>query len=97
MWQAWITFLAGLWIILSGIISGLTTSANAIIFGIVIAILGFWVGRHWQGWLNGIIGLWLLLSGIIMSLTIAVNFIIVGIVVAILALWLGLSGSAATE
>ncbi|MEJ2050991.1 MAG: hypothetical protein P8Y60_14340 [Calditrichota bacterium] len=93
MWQAWITFLSGLWIIFSGIVSGLTTSANAIIFGIVIAILSFWVARRWQGVVNGIIGLWLLLSGIVVSLSVAVNFIIVGIVVAILALWLALSGS----
>jgi hypothetical protein len=44
MWQHWINFLVGLWVILSGFIN-LTTQGmqtNLIISGIVIAVLAIW-------------------------------------------------------
>ncbi len=87
MWKAWINFVLGLWLILSGIITGLGVSGNYIIVGIVVAILGFWSARQWQGTVIGILGLWMILSGIVPSLIAPVNLIMVGIVIAVLAIW----------
>jgi len=87
MWQAWINFILGLWIILSGIIVSLGVSANYIVVGIVVALLGFWTYKQWHGVVIGILGLWLILSGIVTSLIAPVNLIISGIVIAILGIW----------
>lgn len=92
MWQGWVNFILGLWLILSGIIGGLGVSVNYIIVGIVVAVLGFWTAKQWQGVVNGILGLWLILSGIVASLMASANLIIVGIVVAVLAIWQAMGG-----
>jgi uncharacterized membrane protein len=46
MWQNWINFLAGIWLIISPYL-GFTTSAlttNLVVTGIIVAILGLWGG-----------------------------------------------------
>ncbi len=91
MWQAWVNFILGLWLIVSGIVPSLNTNINFIIVGILIAILGFWTFKQWQGIVNGILGLWILISAFITGLMINWNLIIVGIVVAILAIWQALT------
>ena len=87
MWKAWVSFVLGLWLILSGIVSTLGVTANYIIVGIAVAVLGFWSSKEWQGIATGILGLWLILSGIISSLMAPINLMIVGVVVAALSLW----------
>ncbi len=87
MFQSWINGILGLWMILTGFISGVQTSVNFIVVGAVIAILGFWGARKWQNDVSAVLGLWFVLSGIITSLISPVNSIIVGIIVAALSFW----------
>jgi len=96
MWQAWINFILGIWVFFSGIVTSLTASANFIIVGIVVTILGFWTANKWQGVILGIAGLWLILSGIVPGLIAPANMIITGIVAAILAIWEGSKTQTAT-
>ena len=92
MWQLWVNFIVGIWVLLSGLIASLQGNINLIICGIIAAVLGFWVGKKWQGIIIGIAGIWLILSGIIAGLDAPINYIIVGIVVAILGIWGALTG-----
>ncbi len=87
MWQGWISQILGLWLILSGLISSLQHPVT----GILTAVFGFWAYRHWQCIVNGILGLWLILSCIITTLIHPLNFIIVGLDMGTLGLWVGLS------
>ncbi len=91
MWQAWINFVLGLWLIVSGIVPSLHVNINYIIVGIVVAVLGFIAAKRWQGIVDGVLGIWLIVSGIITALMAPVNLIIVGIVVAALSLWMALT------
>ncbi len=98
MWQGWVNGIVGIWLIVSGLIGGLQQSWNYIIFGAVIAVLGFWSAtRRWQGWVDGVLGVWLIVSGIIASLMAPVNSIIVGIVVAVMSFWEAAAGKAVTR
>jgi len=92
MWQGWVNFIVGLWLILSGIIGSLGVSVNYIIAGIIVAVLGFIAAKQWQGIVDGILGLWLILSGILGSLMASANLFIVGIVVAVLSIWMATTG-----
>ncbi len=91
MWQLWINFVIGLWVIISGLIAGVQHEVNLIICGIVVAVLGFWAGKKWQGLVAGIVGVWLFISGLVHStLGKPWNYIIFGLVVAVLCLWAAL-------
>lgn len=98
MWQGWVNGILGLWLILSGIISGLQHPVNYIIVGVVVAALGFWSAtQRWQGWVDGVLGLWLIVSGIITTLMLPVNSIVVGLVVAVMSFWEALGGKPVTK
>ena len=87
MWQSYISFFLGIWLVLSGIIVQLQGAVNLIVIGIATAILGFWGFKNWCRWINGIIGLWIFLSGGMFNLTISWNFIFPGIVLIVLGFW----------
>ncbi len=44
MWQQWVNFIAGLWLILSGFLnfSPAAMTTNFFVVGIIVAILGLW-------------------------------------------------------
>ncbi len=90
MWQGWINFLAGIWLIVSGFVYPLEGRANVIIVGVILIIFGFW-DAPWQGIINGLLGIWLLVCGIVLPhLAYARwNYFWVGIVVLILGAWRG--------
>ena len=90
MWQSWISLVAGIWAIISGLVYSLVTPVNFLITGLVIAIFGFWAPSsavRWQGSINGIVGLFLVLCAFIMSLQMPVSFLIAGVAVLVLASW----------
>ena len=91
MWYSWISFVLGIWFIISGIIPALQGNWNMIILGLVAAVFGFISYRTWQGIVNGIIGLWFFLSAIWFHLVLPWNFIILGVIMAALAIWDALS------
>lgn len=43
MWQCWVTFYIGLWILASSFVFG-QAQLNNLIFGCAVAILSFWAG-----------------------------------------------------
>jgi hypothetical protein len=92
MWQGWVNFILGAWLIVSGFIFPLQGRLNMIIVGVLVIIFGF-SGISWQGIINGILGIWILVCGIFIG-TLAVaqwNYIATGIVVLILGFWRGVS------
>ncbi|MGC9512223.1 MAG: SPW repeat domain-containing protein [Fidelibacterota bacterium] len=90
MWQAWVNVILGLWLVVSGFISGVQVNWNMIIAGILIALLGFTTSKKWPAIVAGIVGIWIFISGLVPSLIVQLNFIIAGIVVLILSLVLAL-------
>ncbi|MDO9575569.1 MAG: hypothetical protein Q7J55_03485 [bacterium] len=44
MWQCWVIFYIGLWILASGIMYGGSMRYSNIVFGGLIALFSFWVG-----------------------------------------------------
>jgi hypothetical protein len=90
MWQSWLNFFAGVWLIICAFVTPLRTPASMIAAGAVAFILGFWaVARteDWKGAVNGSIGVWLLLSGIWFGILGVWNFLAFGVALAIFALW----------
>ncbi|HLN18747.1 MAG TPA: SPW repeat protein [Patescibacteria group bacterium] len=94
----WLNVLAGLWLIISPFVlrfSGTSASTNAIIVGIIVAILALIAATSpasvmWTSWINIILGLWLIISPFIMGFTggaILANSIILGIIVVALSAW----------
>lgn len=91
MWQAWITFVMGLWMALSGLNAGLQTSANLMISGLIVVALAISIPMKWQSITIAVLGVWLALSGVITSLIVPVNFIIAGVAITVFALWYALA------
>ena len=98
--------LLGLWKVLAAFILGYSSASaafwNAIIIGIVLAVLAAWVVYvaelvtfKWLDWINGVAGIWLIVAPFILgyaNITAAMwNDIIVGAVVAVLAIWAALT------
>ena len=86
MWQSWISFVLGVWLILSGLISGLQGSVSMILTGILIALIGYLFLKGWEGMVNGILGLWLLISGIISGFVTVQNYLVIGILITVISL-----------
>lgn len=86
MWQAWINFVMGLWMALSGLNAGLQTSANLMISGLIVVALAISIPKNWQSITIATLGFWLVLSGVITSLIVPANFIIVGLAISAFAL-----------
>lgn len=96
-----ISFLAGLWLMLSSFFMGLGFSSNEFIVGIIVAIISL-IGMYsieqatWVSWVSGILGAWLLVTPIFMTgLTSAViwNSVILGVIIIATAIWSGMSSS----
>jgi len=96
MLTLWISFLFGLWILVSGFFPGLIGVWNLIISGIGAALFGFLSfysnRKMWQGLIIGLIGIWLLISAFA-EILLSWNFLLFGILVAILGLWGALTSS----
>lgn len=90
MWQGYVNFILGIFLVVSGIIVNLQASTNLIVVGILAAIFGFWSSKNWQGLVIGILGVWLFLSGSMFGLVFSWNFIITGVILSILGLWYAL-------
>jgi len=97
MWQAWLNFILGAWLFVSGFIPALHTASGKLwdylIVGILALIFSAWIAkRRWPQWLNLILALWLIIGAFIpwTGTAVAVNSIIVGILMAIFGLWAAL-------
>ena len=86
MWQGWISLLIGVWLIFSGLFSGLQSPFNLVFFGLLILILGFFLLKGWEGIVNGILGIWLIIGGFFSGFITAQNFVVVGILISTISI-----------
>jgi hypothetical protein len=91
-----LNFLVAIYLIISGWVDGITSgnTANAIILGIVVAILAATrfsgATRPWASWVDAIIGVWLIISPWVYGFagqSFMWNYIIVGIIMVVLGVW----------
>lgn len=96
-----ITFLAGLWLMLSSYFMGLGFTSNEFIVGIIVAAISL-IGMYsveqatWVSWVNGIMGVWLLITPIFMAgltTTLIWNSVVLGVIVLGAAIWSGMASS----
>ncbi len=90
MWQSWLNFTIGLWLILCGFVPSLRTPASMIVPGALAFIFGFWSTarvQNWEGSINGILGVWLFLSGVWFQLYLSWNFFVIGGIITVLSIW----------
>lgn len=100
MWQDWVNFVIGLWLLFSPWILGAANIeanylvANGVITGILIAVFAFWSAlarsMMWPVWIVLILCVWIFISPWVLQFTgpvITWNNMIVGVVAGILALW----------
>ncbi len=99
-----ISFLFGLWLIISPFVMGFSTLSamamyDAVIVGVIVAILSlirfFSPGSSTAlNWINALLGLWLIISPFVLALSgvagVLVNFVIVGIAFIIFNVWAAL-------
>lgn len=97
-WQDPVNLILGLWMIVSpwllGYESEAAATSNAVILGIVIAVLAaleLFNVTAWEEWGNFVLGLWLVISPWVLgfrSVSSAMsNDVVIGILVAVLAIW----------
>jgi hypothetical protein len=97
--------LAGIWLIISPwalhFSSLSTTTANAVVLGVVIACLAlsrfFGGAGPWASWVNFALGIWVLISPWVLTYAIYAtprqNAVLMGIIVLILGFWCAVAGS----
>ncbi len=95
--------LAGIYLLIAGAIAGAPGGgkANAVIFGIIVAVLGasraFGSTGPWASWLAALIGIWMIISPWVYGFAghpWMWNAIVVGIIMLVLGAW---SASAGTK
>ena len=106
-WQDGLNLILGLWVIVSPWVLGFTdvqyAPMNAVVIGIVIAVMALWAlisFQEWEEWVNIFLGLWLVVTpwlfGFAAMSSAATagsayaaswNFVIAGLLVAGLAIW----------
>ena len=97
MWQDWLNFILGLWLVVAGFIPSLNTAAGRLwdylIVGVLVLIFGAWAAKErWPEWLNVVLALWLIVAAFVpwTGMAVAVNSIVVGALIAIFGLWAAL-------
>jgi len=91
MWQGWISFILGIWLIISGLIPALQYPINLVFIGVLSVIFGFWGIKLWSEVMNAILGIWIIASAFVYNMIIPQNFLVIGIAMGIFGIWSGLS------
>jgi hypothetical protein len=98
--------LAGIYLLISAWANGATSgsTANGIIFGIIVAILAGtrFAGTTgpWASWLDALIGVWMILSPWVYGYAAEAwkwNSIVVGIIMIVLGVWSALASTTSSE
>jgi len=96
--------LVGIYLLIAGAIGGVTrgSTTNAIILGIIVAILAasraFGSAGPWVAWINALIGIWMIISPWIYGYAghgWMWNSIVVGIIMLALGIWSATAGGTA--
>ncbi len=99
-----ISFLFGIWLIISPFVVGFSTLSamamwDAVIVGIIVAILSairFFAPANGTAlsWINALLGLWMIISPFVLALSgvagVTVDFVIVGIAFIVFNVWAAL-------
>ncbi|MCL5030178.1 MAG: hypothetical protein M1480_14300 [Bacteroidetes bacterium] len=85
MWQGWIAFLDGFWLVISSFIWQTQTNQNLLISGIVLTIFGFWAEKSWEGIMLGFLGVFVIGSGCTHYLVLPINFFLTGLTIMAVA------------
>lgn len=97
-----LNLLAGIYLLIAGAINGAPGGgkANAVIFGIIVAILAasraFGTAGPWASWLAALIGIWMIISPWVYGFAGHAwmwNAIVVGIIMLVLGAWSASAGS----
>ncbi len=99
-WASGLSVLAGLWLLISPWVLGFSDQQsplwNAVILGIVIAVLAFiraggWYQAVWLAWVNLVLGIWVVISPWILGFSgqnaPLWDAVVVGVIVVILSAW----------
>ena len=97
-WQDVINLLVGLWLIISPWAVSYSgderAMANAVIFGIIVAVLSvaaLTAFQEWEEWINALIGIWLIISPWVLGFSgdnaAMQNLVVAGIIVLVLSVW----------
>lgn len=101
-----LNFLAGIYLLISAWINGATggSTANGIIFGIIVAILAATrfsgATGPWASWIDALIGVWMIISPWVYHYAGEAwmwNSIVVGIIMVVLGVWSALASNTAHE
>ncbi|MCD6245378.1 SPW repeat protein [candidate division WOR-3 bacterium] len=72
MWQNWVNFALGIWLVIAAFIPGITASKsgslwNDLIVGVLVAIFAFMAigAKKAICWINAILGIWLVIAAFI--------------------------------
>lgn len=91
-WAAWLTVLAGAWILISPFVLGATGIGRIhdVILGLAIIVLGLIgaIGRQtWANWLNVLAGIWMVAASFLLGYSgaLRISDIVVGVLTVILA------------
>lgn len=96
-----VSLIAGLWLVLSGLLMGTGFFSNTVVVGVLVALFGLveWSSAEstmWVSWVNGVLGAWLLVSPIFfagLAMGAVWNSVILGLIVLGVAVWGGMSSS----
>jgi len=86
MWYAWISFLLGAWLIISGLITSFHGPANMFIVGVLVLYTGFFLVRKREGVALGILGIWILICSFITGFISTHNLLFTGIVISLISI-----------
>ncbi|MCL5962719.1 MAG: SPW repeat protein [Chloroflexi bacterium] len=101
IWMLWINVVAGLYLIASPFIYGITDTTHtliSIVLGIVVLIVALvtWYGQYmlrnkgyvWLSWINVVLGLWTIAMPFVFGFTTGtmISYVIAGIVIFVVAL-----------
>ena len=87
MWQGWINFLDGLWLLTASFIWQWQTSDTMIIAGAIALLFGAWSYKTWQGLMLAFCGFFVLASGISHYMVLPINIFLFGGTIALLGIW----------
>ncbi|HEU4671793.1 MAG TPA: SPW repeat protein [Candidatus Limnocylindrales bacterium] len=99
-WASGLSVLAGLWLLISPWVLGFSDRQNplwnAVILGIVIAVLAFiraggWYSAIWLAWVNLVLGIWVFISPWVLGFADQNaplwDALVVGVIIVILSAW----------
>lgn len=84
MWNAWINFILGIWLIVSAFIGSLHTTIHYIVVGVIVVLLSLLKVKSWPMVLTLILGILVIITAFFPTTT--WTSVVFGVLIAIFAL-----------